>query len=120
MSISTTIINGELVYGYRKRRQKFVDFGHGFSKVYDADELGGEVDLCEVPEAYRVEALRAYEAIGAEIIGFDMIAADRRPIVVDENTFPGYYDDLFREAGQGPADAFYRLIVAEIDKVRSW
>jgi glutathione synthase/RimK-type ligase-like ATP-grasp enzyme len=116
--VSTTIVNGELVYGYRKRSPKFVDFGHGFRKVYDASELGGEVDFCAVPAAYRREALKAYAAIGAEIIGFDLVAAEGRPIVVDENTFPGYYDDLFRLAGQEPADALFRLIVAEIDKVQ--
>jgi len=116
--ISTTIINGELVYGYRKRDNRFVEFGNGFVKVYDALEIGGEVDSCEVPPSYRVEALKAYEAIGAEVIGFDMITHCSQPIIVDESTFPGYYDDLFAETGQGPADAFYRLIVTEIDKLR--
>ena len=115
--LSTTLINGELMYGYRKRKTKFVEMGNGFQKVYDAHEIGGEADGCEVPRLYKEEALKAYQAIGAEIIGFDMIVHEGRPIIVDENTFPGYYDEIFQQVGRDSAEEFYKLIVSEVEKI---
>lgn len=116
--VSVTIINGEIMYGYRKRKIKLVEMGNGKTKVYDGNEIGGEVDGCEVPPLYREEALKAYSAIGAEIIGFDMIFSGGKPIIVDENTFPGYYEDIFKEVGRDPAEEFYKLIISEINKIR--
>ena len=51
--VSTTIINGEIMYGYRKRLSRFADLGDSFKsgsfqKVYDSNEVGGEVDLCDL------------------------------------------------------------------------
>lgn len=114
---STTMIGGKLMYGYRKRASKLVDMGNGVLKVYDANEIGGEVNLCEVSPAYEKEALKAYQAMGSEIIGFDMIFHKDRPIIVDENTFPGYYEDIFKQVGKDSAEEFYKLIVSEIEQV---
>ena len=116
--VSVTMINGEIMYGYRKRKSKLVDMGNGKTKVYDANEIGGEVDGCEIPMEFREEALKAYRAIGAEIIGFDMISRNGKPIIIDENTFPGYYEEIFRQVGLDPAGEFYKLIVLEINKFR--
>ncbi len=117
--VSVTLINGEIMYGYRKRENKLADMGNGTTKVYDANEIGGEVDSCEVPQVCREEALRAYKAIGVEVIGFDMIFHNGKPVIVDENTFPGYYEEIFKEAGRDPAEEFYKLILAEIEKIKS-
>jgi len=116
--VSVTIINGEIMYGYRKRKTKLVEMSNGITKVYDGNEIGGEVDGCEVPLLCREEALKAYRAIGAEIIGFDMIYNGGKPIIIDENTFPGYYEDIFKEVGRDPAEEFYKLIISEINKIR--
>ena len=61
------------MYGYRKRACKLTDLGNGLQKIYDAKELGGEVDLCEVLPEHKEQASRASQALGSEIIGFDMI-----------------------------------------------
>lgn len=116
--VSVTMINGEIMYGYKKRRTKLVEMGSGVTKIYDANEIGGEVDGCEIPSLYKNEALIAYNAIGAEIIGFDMICHDGKPIIIDENTFPGYYEEIFKEVGRDPADEFYKLIISEITKIK--
>jgi glutathione synthase/RimK-type ligase-like ATP-grasp enzyme len=116
--VSVTMINGEIMYGYRKRKTKLVEMSNGITKVYDANEIGGEVDRCEVPLSCKEEVLKAYRAIGAEVIGFDMIFNGDRPIIIDENTFPGYYEDIFQEVGRDPAAEFYKLIISEINKIR--
>ncbi len=115
--VGTTLINGELMYGYRKRKTRLAEMGNGFQKVYDADEIGGEMDGCEVPQSYKEEALKAYQAIGAEIIGFDMIFNRGQPIIIDANTFPGYYEEIFKQVGRDSAEEFYKLIVSEINKI---
>lgn len=116
--VSVTVINGEIMYGYRKRKTKLVEMRNGITKVYDTDEIGGEVDGCEVPQLYREEALKAYYAIGAEVMGFDMIFNAGKPIIIDENTFPGYYEDIFTQVGRDSAGEFYKLVISEINKIR--
>ncbi len=116
--ISVTMVNAEIMYGYRKRKTKLVEMGNGITKVYDANEIGGDVESCEVPQLYKDEALKAYYAIGAEVIGFDMILYQGKPIIIDENTFPGYYEDIFEVVGRDPAREFYKLIITEIDKLK--
>ena len=113
--ISTTIINGEIMYGYRKRLSRFADLGDSFKsgsfqKVYDSNEVGGEVDLCDLTPKHQELALSAYHAMGYEIIGFDMIWHQDRPIIVDENTFPGLYPNLFKLKNLSLAELMYRLI----------
>jgi len=115
---STTIINGEVMYAYKKRKTKLVNLRKNVKKVYDADEIGGEVDNYEISKICKDEVLRAYRAIGAEIIGFDIIFNRNKPIIIDENTFPGYYEEIFKEVGRDPAEEFYKLILSEIDKFK--
>ena len=116
---STTFINNELIYGYRKRATRLVDMGDGAFKVYDANEIGGEVDSCHVPQEFRLEAFKAFAALRTEVIGFDMICHNSRPIIVDENTFPGYYEEIFKEIGRDSAEVFLKLITDEINKLDS-
>ncbi|MFH1439610.1 MAG: hypothetical protein ABIG89_03525 [Candidatus Woesearchaeota archaeon] len=104
---SMTILGGELAYGYRKRPEKF----HGW-KVYDEDRIGGCVDYILPSDEHRELALRAKDALGLDIIGFDIIKTqpEGRLIIVDENTNPGFYKDIFRQAGIDPADVLYKYI----------
>ena len=107
--ISTTIIGGELVYGYRKRPEKFVE---GW-KVYDADRAGGCVDYVD-PSPVKDAAIRAARAMGCDIIGFDFIysTAKQEYLIVDENTFPGMYPKCFKESGKGSWEQhFLRMIL---------
>lgn len=109
--VSATLIDGEIMYGYRKRPSKLADLGNGLKKIYDANEIGGEVDLCDVLPKHKKQALKASNALGSEVIGFDMIWHDNNPIVVDENTFPGLYVDLFNQQDISLAQKMYDLIL---------
>jgi glutathione synthase/RimK-type ligase-like ATP-grasp enzyme len=106
--ISTTIINGKLIYGYRKQPHKFVD---GW-KVYDSMRVGGAADYVD-PAPVAETALKAAKVLGADIIGFDFIysTAQQKYLIVDENTIPGMYPHCFDAAGQGScAENFASLI----------
>lgn len=103
---SITMINGEIAYGYRKLSSKFHDFGGGRLKVEDIDEKGGEAVLAQLEGVHIEQAHRACEALGLGLIGFDMIWTAQGPIVIDENTSPGNYPDLYAEVGKDPAKLF--------------
>lgn len=110
--ISTTVIGGQLVYGYRKKPEKFVDNW----KVYDANRSGGGVDYAD-PAPVRAVALKAAKALGCDIIGFDFIwsTARREYLIVDENTFPGMYPSCFEKSGKGSWDRnFLRMIFDQL------
>lgn len=106
--ISTTVIGGELAYGYRKKPEKFVDNW----KVYDADRKGGGVDYVAADEVRDI-ALAAASALKCDIVGFDFIFSTKKQqyLIVDENTFPGMYPDCFAAAGRGSWDAQFRRMI---------
>jgi ribosomal protein S6--L-glutamate ligase len=116
--VSTTIVNGKIMYGYRKRPSKIVKMGPQAYKIYDENKIGGEVDICELSDEHREEAIKAFHALGAQIMGFDMILHNGLPIIVDENTFAGFYPSLFVQAKKNPAHELYKLISDEIDKFK--
>lgn len=98
--ISVTLLNGQVVYGYRKVGAKFQDFGDGAQKVLDADEKGGGVVLAWPDKEEENMAKDAWKALGRPgFIGFDIIHTSQGPLIVDENTSPGNYLDLYEEAG---------------------
>jgi ribosomal protein S6--L-glutamate ligase len=114
--VSTTFIGRALAYGYRKRPSKIVEMGPGAYKVYDADEIGGDVELADLTPAQQGEAWKAYRALGLEVAGFDIIHTVEGPMIVDENTFPGYYSSIFTQTGRDPGSQFAELIDDEIAK----
>lgn len=110
--ISATVIDGDVVFGYRKRPTSFVE---GW-KVYDAGRIGGNADHVD-PEPVREIAAAAAEALGCDIVGFDLILSERHEdyIIVDENTLPGMYADCFDAAGKGSlADHLARMVLKRI------
>ena len=44
-----------------------------------------------------------------------MISHNGMPIIVDVNTFPGMYPELFREQGLNPGDLFYEMIISRLN-----
>ncbi|WP_169314074.1 ATP-grasp domain-containing protein [Streptomyces piniterrae] len=117
--VSVTLVGDSVMYGYRKRPSRWAAMPGGTAKVYDATGSGGEVDLCEVPAAHEELALRAQKALGAQIIGFDMILHQGAPIIVDENTFPGLYPEFFRAAGKDLGFELFRVIARAVDECRT-
>lgn len=113
--ISTTVIGGELAYGYRKRPEKFVDNW----KVYDPVRKGGGVDYVDAAEVRDI-ALAAAQAMKCDVIGFDFIysTAKRKYMIVDENTFPGMYPECFAASGRGSWDSHFRRMILSCLRVR--
>lgn len=121
--VSATVIDGQVIFGYRKRPDSFVD---GW-KVYDAGRIGGNadyVDISALPVAKA--AIDAARALGCDIIGFDFIYSTRTQsyVIVDENTLPGLYADCFGAAGKGSlarlmADMVLRRLGAMAAKARA-
>jgi glutathione synthase/RimK-type ligase-like ATP-grasp enzyme len=112
--VGTTLINGAIMYGYRKRPGQWTEMGSGAAKVYDGLEVGGQVDLCDLSPAHVAEALRAQEALGLEFVGFDMVLHEGRPIIVDENTLPGLYRELFDAVGKDLGTELAHLVEASL------
>lgn len=117
--VSVTLVGGEVMHGYRKRPSHWAAMRGGAAKVYDAAVEGGEVDLCDVPTAHAELALNAQKMMGAQIIGFDMILHQGVPIIVDENTFPGFYPELFRASGKNLGAELCRMIAQAVDECRT-
>jgi len=112
--ISTTVIGNKVIYGYRKQAEKFTD---GW-KVYDEQQKGGSAFYVDPAPVSKI-ALKAKQALGADIIGFDFIFSERQQtyLIVDENTFPGMYKECFAQAKQGTwAENFYNLIMQTLEK----
>jgi glutathione synthase/RimK-type ligase-like ATP-grasp enzyme len=114
---STTVIGGNLVYGYRKKPEKFVDNW----KVYDEGRIGGCVDYVSPSPEYNKLALDATKVLGLDVIGYDIIETlpDKKLIIVDENTYPGFYVDLFKKANMKPEEPFFNTIKAYVDEIKS-
>ncbi|MFJ4695387.1 RimK family alpha-L-glutamate ligase [Streptomyces sp. NPDC088766] len=108
--VGTTLINGTLMYGYRKRSHRFARLSADASKVYDPEGIGGDVDGCEVPAEHARLARHAQQALGLPLVGFDLILSEGRPVIVDENTFPGLYPDLFAAAGRSLSQELLALV----------
>lgn len=115
---STTMINGQLALGYRKRLEKFHDLGDGRMKVQDVEEKGGGVVLADLTTAHIELAHQAYEALGLEIVGFDQIWTPDGPMIVDENTYPGNYSALYAEMGVNPAELFAGVALKGLERKR--
>lgn len=112
--ISITMVGGEVAYGYRKVGAKLHDMGGGAMKVLDAEEKGGGVVLGWPTEEEMEMVKAAWEALGKPgLIGFDLIHTEQGPVVVDENTSPGNYLDLYQEAGLDAGKLFADWILKD-------
>ena len=110
--LSATMLGTAVVYGYRKRSGKHVPLGGRSDrmKVFDASAAGGDVALQPLTSAHVQAAQAAARALGCPIIGFDMIWTADGPVIVDENTSPGTYADLYAAVGLDPALAWAEMI----------
>ena len=103
-----------MALGYRKKADKFHDLGDGRMKVQDIDEKGGGVVVADLEPEHIELALRANEALGLSVIGFDMIWTNNGPMIVDENTYPGNYSDLYEQIDIDPAKYFANMILKDL------
>jgi len=110
--ISTTVINGEVVYGYRKKKEKFAGW-----KVYDIKAKGGGAYYID-PAPVKKFAEKAAKLLDRSIVGFDFIKTREGYKIVDENNFPGFYPDAFREAGKDVSILIADLIISHAHKIK--
>ncbi|MDD3887866.1 MAG: hypothetical protein PHN19_03770 [Patescibacteria group bacterium] len=103
--MSTTIIDGKVVYGYRKKEEKFAGW-----KVYDIKAKGGGAYYVD-PAPVREYAEKAAAILDKSICGFDFIKTADGYKIVDENNFPGFYPEAFKDAGVKATDLIVNLIV---------
>ena len=97
---------------YRKKAEKIV----GGWKVYDEQGTGGATDYID-PAPVAEMAMRAKNALGADIIGFDCIYSTEKQsyLIVDENTLPGMYEHCFAQAGKGSwAEMFFSFLMIHV------
>lgn len=112
--VSVLLIGGEIVYAYRKLASKHAELLPGRSKILDQDERGGEVELAPLTTEQIALARAADRALGCGLIGFDMVWTEEGPVIIDENTSPGHYPALFRQAGVAAAEAWAHWLGAAL------
>ncbi|MEM0999834.1 MAG: hypothetical protein AAGN35_22470 [Bacteroidota bacterium] len=115
---SLTMIDGEVMYGYRKLAAKQYDMGGGRLKILDAEEKGGGIVQADLVDEHYRQAEMAYRALPIGLIGFDMIWVEGRPLVVDENTSPGNYAELYAQVGIEPGARLGEWLLSEVRRAK--
>ncbi|PSL45982.1 RimK-like ATP-grasp domain-containing protein [Saccharothrix carnea] len=83
----------------------------------DAERGGGAVEYRDVPATHAALALRAQQVFGLPLLGLDIIRHEGEPIVVDVNTGPALYPELFAAAGRSLPHELHRVFTAAIGEV---
>ena len=90
--LGLTVINGEVIYGFRKESQLVSDW-----KVYDSEGIGGSVNyIPPPPEAIKI-AKDVYACTGGNYFGLDLIKTSSGYRMVDINCSPGLYFDFIED-----------------------
>ncbi len=113
--ISISMIGQQPVIAYRKP----LSLGGSDWKVYDPDKQdgkGAQSEYVEPPEALVAVAQRAQQAIGKDIIGFDLINTAEGYKIVDENGRPGLYEHCLQQANASIVDLVTELIINKIEE----
>ncbi|MEV8435796.1 hypothetical protein AB0425_00345 [Actinosynnema sp. NPDC051121] len=114
--LGVTVLGQEVVYGFRKGPERHVRWNDFAWKVYDAERGGGAVEYREVPAVHAALAREAQRALGLPLLGLDFICHEGDPIVVDVNTGPALYPELFAAAGRSLPHELHRVLTAAIDE----
>ncbi len=111
--ISVVVCNGRALFGYRKPLlSDEVDW-----KIYDPlkqDGRGQKTVPAPVSEELAHIAVKAQQAIGKDIIGFDFIATDEGYKIIDENGRPGLYKHCLDAVGVDMSDEIVELIKSKL------
>lgn len=101
---AVSVMDHEVMYGFRKKPKKF----DGRWKVYDPLRIGGDVEYVD-PSDVQDLAVKASQALGTDMVGFDFIYSKKRGeyIIVDENTFPGLYPECFEHSPKGSWSQYF-------------
>jgi glutathione synthase/RimK-type ligase-like ATP-grasp enzyme len=107
--IGVNVIGGKIAFGYTK---EFTDRVSGAWKHWDRSRQGGHMRLKQpTPEQAEI-ALGVRDALGLDFLGVDMIhTQDGRDLVIDVNTFPGLYPEMFQQAGMDGSQMVVDMLV---------
>lgn len=103
-----TVINGSVIYGFRKKSNKISGW-----KVYDKKSLGGETVYVKPNEEIERVSKKIGEALGGTCFGLDFIKTSEGYKVVDINNSPGIYFDFIKELNIPIAELFFKMLPLE-------
>ncbi len=110
--ISVVVMGSKVVFGYQKTNQKTSTW-----KIYDPQKIDGKgfysTYIKPSPELKSI-ALKAKEAIGKDIIGFDFIFTKEGYKIIDENGRPGLYQQCWDKAHLNIVDEIVDLILTKL------
>ncbi len=93
--IGVNVIGGKIVYGYGKKKEKIAGW-----KVFDRKQKGGKMLLKWPNNKQEKIAIGCGKATNLTIYGVDIIKSTKngKYYVIDVNTYPGLYPEMFKEA----------------------
>ena len=106
--ISVVVFGDKVIFGYKKPLIGDADW-----KIYDpqkSDGKGTMSEYAEVPKNLQQIALKAKNAIGKDIIGFDFILTNEGYKIIDENGRPGLYPQCIKTTNVNISDEIIKLI----------
>ncbi|NUT99752.1 MAG: hypothetical protein HOY78_47850 [Saccharothrix sp.] len=106
--LGVTFVGDDIAYGFRKEPDRHARWSDTAWKVYDAGRGGGSVRYQDVPPSHADLLHTARRAFDLPLVGFDVICHEGGPMVVDVNTGPALYPELFTAAGKSMAHELHR------------
>ncbi len=106
--LSVVVFGDKVLFGYQKPIIGDADW-----KIYDPTKSDGKgimSEYAEVPEDLQKIALKAKNAIGKDIIGFDFISTGDGYKIIDENSRPGLYPQCIEGANINISNEIVNLI----------
>ncbi len=100
-----TVINGTVLYGFRKKSSKISGW-----KIYDEKSLGGETVYVKPNEEIEAISIKIGEIVGANCFGLDFIKTTEGYKVVDINCSPGIYFDFIEKMNIPIAELFFKML----------
>jgi glutathione synthase/RimK-type ligase-like ATP-grasp enzyme len=89
--MSVVVVNFKAIYGYRKKENKFANW-----KVYDLHKEGGNAVEADISEVQNM-AEKAAQVIEEQVICFDILKTKQGYKIIDENNFPGLYEEILKK-----------------------
>jgi ribosomal protein S6--L-glutamate ligase len=100
-----TVLNGTVLYGFRKKTSKIYDW-----KVYDKESTGGDTIYVKPTAEMEAIALRIGTILGGTCFGLDFIKTNEGYKVVDINCSPGIYYDFIIKLNIPVAELFFKML----------
>ena len=105
--IGINVINGKIIYGYGKEDSTIKGW-----KVFDRERKGGKMILRKPSKEQEKIALKVAKVTGLDFFGIDIIKSKQgQNYVIDVNTFPGLYPEMFLAAKVNGAKHIANLIL---------